>query len=264
LLNLVLTAALAYGAVVALMYFAQRPMMYPGASIAGGAPDNPPWGKTVMLDTPDGERLFALHSAAEAGRPTIIFFHGNADRITQYAFLAHGLAARGIGLLALSYRGFTGSTGSPTEEGLLTDGLTAYDWLAERTDGPVVLLGQSLGSGVAVHLAAERPDVTGIILVSAYDSIVNLAASIYFFLPVRPLMRDTFRSDLRIAEVRQPKLFVHGQRDAVIPIRHGQALFELAPEPKEMIVYDAYGHNDIWGEGLIGDVTAFIERLGRE
>jgi uncharacterized protein len=118
-----------------------------------------------------------------------------------------------------------------------------------------VLLGQSLGSGVAVHLAAERPDVTGIILVSAYDSIVNLAASIYFFLPVRPLMRDTFRSDLRIAEVRQPKLFVHGQRDAVIPIRHGQALFELAPEPKEMIVYDAYGHNDIWTDELMAPAT---------
>jgi uncharacterized protein len=260
-LNFVLIAVLAYGALVALMYFVQRPLMYPGASIGGGAPDNPPWGKAVMLDTPDGERLFALHSPAESGRPTIIFFHGNADRITQYGFLAHGLAARGIGLLAPSYRGFTGSTGAPTEEGLLIDGLTAYDWLAERTDGPVVLLGQSLGSGVAVHLAAERPDIVGIILVSAYDSIVNLAASIYFFLPVRPLIKDAFRSDLRITNVRQPKLFVHGHRDAVIPIRHGQALFELAPEPKEMIVYDAFGHNDIWGEGLMGDLIGFIDAL---
>jgi uncharacterized protein len=260
-LNFLLVAAIAYGALVALMYFAQRPLMYPGASIAGAAPQTPPWGELAMLDTPDGERLFALQSHAEAGRPTIVFFHGNADRITQYGFLAHGLAARGIGLLALSYRGFTGSTGSPTEEGLLTDGLTAHDWLVERADGPVVLLGQSLGSGVAVHLARERPDVAGLILVSAYDSIVNLAASIYFFLPVRPLIKDRFRSDLWIGDVKQPKLFVHGQHDAVIPIRHGQALYELAPEPKRMLVYDAHGHNDIWGEGLLGDVLAFVESL---
>jgi fermentation-respiration switch protein FrsA (DUF1100 family) len=99
--------------------------------------------------------------------------------------------------------------------------------------------------------------VAGLILVSAYDSIVNLAASIYFFLPVRPLIKDRFRSDLWIGDVKQPKLFVHGQHDAVIPIRHGQALYELAPEPKRMLVYDAHGHNDIWGEGLLGDAEVF-------
>lgn len=261
MLNFVLIAAIAYGALVAVMYFAQRPLMYPGTAIAGDVPGNPPWGEIVKLSTPDGEQLFALHSRAETGRPTILFFHGNADRITQYGFLAHGLANQGIGLLAVSYRGFTGSTGSPTEEGLLIDGLTAHDWLASQTDGPIVLIGQSLGSGVAVHLAAERPDVAGVILVSPYDSIVNLAASIYFFLPVRALIKDSFRSDLRIAEVHQPKLFIHGQRDAVIPIRHGQALFDMAPEPKRMIVYDAFGHNDIWGEGLMADVITFVESI---
>jgi uncharacterized protein len=264
LLNFLLVAALAYGALVALMYFAQRPLMYPGASISGGAPDTPPWGEAVHLRTPDGETLYALYSPAEPGRATLIFFHGNADRITQYGFLAHGLAARGIGLLAVSYRGYTGSTGAPTEEGLLIDGLAAYDWLAERTDGPIVALGQSLGTGVVVNLAAERPELDALILVSAFDSVVNLAASIYFFLPVRPLLKDSFHSDQRIVRVEQPKLFVHGQRDAVIPIARGTALYELAPEPKQMLVYDAYGHNDIWGEGLIGDIFGFVESLNSD
>ncbi len=263
LLNLLLIAVAGYGLLVTLMYFAQRSLMYPGATVAGPAPEQAPWGEAHLLDMADGERLYALHSPASEGRPTLLFFHGNGDRITQYGFLAEGLASHGIGLLALSYRGFTGSSGRPSEQDLLADALTAHDWLAARTAGPVVLLGQSLGTGVAVHLARERPQVAGLILISAYDSIENVAASAYFFLPVRWLIRDRFRSDLWIADVAQPKLFVHGVRDAVIPIRHGQALYEAAPEPKEMRVYDAYGHNDIWSEGLLSDVVRFTEAVAQ-
>lgn len=250
--------ALGYGLVVGLMYYAQRGLLYAGASFAGAAPRAAPWGQQVRIRTSDGETLYALRSRAAPGRPTVLFFHGNADRVTSYAFLADRLAAHGIGLLAVSYRGFTGSTGSPTEAGLLLDGLASYDWLASATSGPIVALGQSLGSGVAVHLARERPELDGVILVSAFDSIVELAASIYFFLPVRTLLSDTFRVDQWIGEVHQPKLFVHGERDAVVPIRHGRTLFERAPEPKRLHVFGEHGHNDIWTDDLMDEIVAFV------
>jgi len=253
--------ALGYGLVVGLMYYAQRSLLYAGASIAADAPERAPWGQAVRIRTSDGEILYALRSRAATGRPTVIFFHGNADRVTSYASLANGLAAHGLGLLAVSYRGFTGSTGSPTEAGLLLDGLAAYDWLAGATTEPIIALGQSLGSGVAVHVTRERPELDGVILVSAFDSIVELAASIYFFLPVRTFLSDTFRVDQWIGEVKQPKLFVHGARDAVVPIRHGRALFESAPEPKRLHVFDEHGHNDIWTDGLMDEIVAFSEAI---
>src|SRR5690606_33609951 len=112
-----------YAALVAFMYFSQRTILFPGAGSA--PPAAPEWGHAVAIATPDGEKLHALHSKAAPDRPSVLFFLGNADWIGNYAFLAEALAARGIGLLALSYRGYPGSTGSPSETGLLIDGLAA-------------------------------------------------------------------------------------------------------------------------------------------
>lgn len=89
----------------------------------------------------------------------------------------------------------------------------------------------------------------------------SVAQHHYPYLPVRLLIRDRFRSDLWIAKVRQPKLFIHGRRDNIIPLHCGRTLYELAPEPKEMLVYDAYGHNDLWDEGMVGDVVRFVDAL---
>ena len=130
-----------------------------------------------------------------------------------------------------------------------------FDWLVAQGDGAIVLLGQSLGSGVAVNTAAERP-AARVILVSAYRSVQSLAQAHYPWLPVAPLMKDPFRSDLRIARVTQPKLFIHGRRDTIIPLSSGEALYRLAPEPKRMLVYDA-GHNDIWNDAITAAVVEF-------
>ncbi|RST86712.1 alpha/beta hydrolase [Aquibium carbonis] len=242
------------------MYTSQRSLLFPGAALGKGAPPAAPaWGRSVLIDTPDGETLHALHSPAEDDRPTVLFFLGNADNVDHYRFLSDALARRGVGLLALSYRGYGGSTGRPGEAGLLVDGLAAYDWLAASGQVRVVLLGQSLGSAVAVHVAAERP-ARGVILVSAFDSALALARSFYPFLPVGPLIRDPFRSDLRIAKAVQPKLFIHGDRDGVIPVRFGEALFERAPEPKTFRLYAGYGHNDLWSSALVEDILAFADQ----
>lgn len=261
LLIVPLIAVFAYAVLVAVVYVSQRALLYPGANFAPSAlSERPAWGEPVEIGTPDGETLHALSSKAEAGKPSVLFFLGNADRVGNYGFLAQALAARGIGLLAISYRGYPGSTGSPSENGLLTDGLAAFDWLSAHGEGGIVVMGQSLGSGVAVNTAAQRP-AGGVILISACLSVLSLAQTHYPFLPVALLLKDSFRSDLRIAQVRQPKLFIHGRRDAIIPLRSGEALFNIAPEPKRMLVHDAFGHNDLWNEGMVGEIIGFIETL---
>ncbi|HEV2901101.1 MAG TPA: alpha/beta hydrolase [Pseudaminobacter sp.] len=263
LLVLPLVAALGYLALVGLMYFSQRALLYPGAGAAFAPASRAEWGEKVSIPTPDGETLHGLFSNGETSKPSVLFFLGNADRVGNYGFLAQSLATRGIGLLAISYRGYAGSSGSPSEEGLLTDGLAAFDWLSAQSDGGIVLLGQSLGSGVAVNTATQRP-AAGVVLVSAYLSVLSLAQTHYPYLPIAPLIKDPFRSDLRIAKVRQPKLFIHGRRDDIIPLSSGEALYAIAPEPKQMLVYDAYNHNDLWNEGMTAEIIRFVEALSRD
>lgn len=260
LVTFLLIAALAYGGLVLITYLAQRTLIYPGAAMGGELPDSPLWGERVEIGTSDGERLAAIWRQPDDDAPTIIVFHGNADRIDRYGFLADAVAARGAGLLALSYRGYAGSTGSPTEAGLFTDGLAAYDFVRARSDAPIVLMGQSLGSGVAVHVAAGR-NVQGLILVSAFDSILEVARRAYFFLPVGPLLKDRYRSDLVIGAITAPKLFVHGDRDGVIPIARGRALYDAAAEPKRFVELPGYGHNDIWDRPLLDAIDAYLPGL---
>ncbi|MDW9610579.1 alpha/beta hydrolase [Sinorhizobium meliloti] len=251
-----LLAAFAYISLVGLTYLSQRALLYPGAS-ATPAPERASWGQNASIQTPDGETLHGLYSRGEPGQPSVLFFLGNADRVSNYGFFAQALAARGIGLLALSYRGYPGSTGTPNEHGLLIDGIAAFDWLAARSGNEIVVLGQSLGSGVAVDTAGQRPAVA-VILVSAYLSVLSLAQTYYPFFPVALLTKDPFRSDLKIAGVRQPKLFIHGRHDTIIPLSSGEALYQFAPEPKQMLIYDA-GHNDLWDARMVDDIIRFVQ-----
>lgn len=261
---LLIVIALGYVSGVALMYFMQRSLLYPGATDAAGAlPAIAPWGERVAIATPDRQTLAALYLPAHQGRPTVLFFPGNGDNIASYGFLASQLSSYGYGLLAMSYRGYPGSTGSPTESGLLIDGLAAFDWLsATGHNSPIVILGRSLGTGVAVNTAAER-DAAAIVLVSAYRSVLAVAQGRYPYLPVGALIQDTFRSDLRIARVAEPKLFFHGDLDSSVPLTSGKALFDAAPQPKTFSVQTGRGHNDIWTPALVQEMVAFGDTTAR-
>ena len=261
LLILPLVAVLTYLVLLGLIYFSQRTLLYPGAD-ATAAPNPASWGENVSVKTPDGETLHGLYSHGKPDKPGVLLFFGNGDRTENYGFLAQALAARDIGLLAISYRGYPGSTGSPGEDGLLTDGIAAFDWLAHRNKGGIVVLGRSLGTGVAVNTAAQRP-VSGVILISPYLSVLSAAEARYPFLPVALLIKDPFRSDLKIAAVTQPKLFIHGRLDDSIPLSSGEALYRIAPEPKQMQIDERAGHNDIWNDNTVSEVIHFVEALKR-
>jgi fermentation-respiration switch protein FrsA (DUF1100 family) len=158
----------------------------------------------------------------------------------------------------MSFRGYGGSTRHPSEPALIADGAAAYAFAAERyAKDRIVPWGYSLGSGVAVALAATHP-VDRLVLEAPYSSTVDVAAAAFPFLPVRWLMKDTFRSDLRIAQVKVPLLVLHGGRDRVIPPRFGERLYALANEPKRMVRFPDAGHNDLDAHGAMAKARKFL------
>ena len=262
LLKWFIVVAAVFGGFVALAYFAQRSLMY--------HPDRlrtPPAmaglfdAQEVVLDTADGEKVIVWHVPAKHDKPLILYFHGNAGSLLNRAGRFRTLSGFGYGIVALSYRGYGGSTGSPSETGLMADAEAAYAFAAARAPAQrIVAFGESLGTGVAVALAATHR-IGGLILQGAFTSAVDVGARAYWFLPVRLLMKDPFRSDTRIGKVTVPLLMLHGERDGVVPIAFGERLFALANEPKQFVRFARGGHVDLDQYGALNDVRTFIDQL---
>jgi fermentation-respiration switch protein FrsA (DUF1100 family) len=248
-----------YALVVAALFMAQRSLLYhPTATRISPAEAGLPEAQEVVLTTSDGEELIAWHVPPHGDKPVVIYFHGNAEIVPWRAERHRATIADGTGLVALNFRGYGGSTGRPTEDGLHRDAQAAYAFAAERYPPQrIVLWGVSLGTGVAVRLAAERP-IGKLILESPYSSTVDVASAAFPYAPVRWLMKDQFRSDQYIGKVHVPLLIMHGGRDEVIPIRFGERLFALANEPKRFIRYDKGDHNDLDAHGADDAARAFI------
>ena len=256
---IIIVGALAYCGVLALMYLFQRSLMYfPDAARVSPAAAGLPQAEEVTFKSDDGETLLAWRVAPRGDRPVVIYFQGNAEGFRPRVGRFTWLTADGTGLLALGYRGYNGSTGRPSENGLIRDARAAHEFVRKRDPGKrIVLFGESLGTGVAVALAAER-EVAAIILDAPYSSAADVGAAAYPFAPVRWLIKDSFRSDERIARVRVPLLILHGERDNIIPVRFGERLFALAHEPKRMVRFPLGGHVNLDDYGAAKVVKAFL------
>lgn len=249
-----------YLAGLALLYVKQRGMLFPiptadrTAPAAAGFPE----AEEHVLTTSDGEKVIVWHVPARPGRPVILYFPSNGDFLAGGVSRFKAMTADGTGLVALSYRGYAGSTGAPSEEGLVRDAAAAYaftsaHYAAER----IVVWGFSLGSGVAVALASEHP-IGKLILEAPYTATVDVAASVFWFVPVRLFMRDQFRSDQRIARVTVPLLIMHGTNDLAISIVFGERLFALARGPKQFVRFAGGGHDNLDQFGAIETARHFI------
>ena len=250
---------------LALLYVAQRALMFPIPETARTPPQAAgfPEAEEHILTTTDGEKVIVWHVPASPGHAVIVYFPGNGDSLAALAGHFRRITADGTGLVALSYRGYAGSSGQPSEQGLLSDAAAAYAFTEARYSADrIVLWGFSLGSGVAVALAAARP-VGKIILEAPFTSIADVAGSLFWFAPVGWLIRDPFRSDERIARVTAPLLIMHGARDATIPLRFGERLFARAREPKQFVRFPEGGHNDLDNYGAIETARQFINAARR-
>jgi uncharacterized protein len=252
-----------YGGVVAFFYLLQGALLYPASRERVSAAQAGLSGfEDVTLATEDGEHIVGWYRAAEPGRATLLYFHGNGGSLLNRRDRAKLLTADGRGLLIVSYRGYSGSTGSPNETGLRIDARTSYRWLVARVPPErIVLYGESLGSGVAVRLATEEK-VAGLILDAPFTSTADVAGHHYWYLPVW-LLRDQYRSVDRIHDLKCPLLVMHGDRDGVIPIALGERLFAAAPEPKRFVSLPGVDHVSVIEKGGLAPVRAFLEAVER-
>lgn len=252
----VLLIVAGYAALCAFMYFAQRSLMYfPDRLRTAPADAGLPEAKEEKLVTADGETIIVWHIAPrDETKPVVVYFHGNGGALNLRARRFATLAAEGIGVVGVSYRGYGGSSGAPTEDGLIADGVAAYEFAVKRyTPARVALWGESLGTGVAVAVASEAP-VAKLVLETPFTSAADVGASVYSFLPVRLLMKDQFRSDRRIRNVKAPVLILHGERDSVVPIQFGERLYEMIGGEKKFARFTGGEHYDLDRHG--GSKTA--------
>lgn len=254
---------LAYLGAGAFMYYAQRSFIYfPDPRRTAPAAAGLPQVVEREIRTPDGQTIIAWYGKARPGQPTLLYFHGNGgalelrnERIKKYMRL-------GRGIYMMSYRGFSGSTGEPTEAHNVADAKLAYEALLKEGVPPkdIILYGESLGTGVAIQVAREKK-VGGVILDSPYTSIAARAQQLFPWLPVGLLLKDRYDSLKYIRDVHAPLLIMHGDRDAVIPVAMGKELFAAANEPKELAIIKGGGHEDHYMFGSYDRINGWIDRL---
>jgi fermentation-respiration switch protein FrsA (DUF1100 family) len=257
---LVALALVGYLVGLAVLFFVQRSFVFPIPQKIRTTPEAAgfPEAEEHFLTTADDEKIIIWHVPAKPGHAVILYFPGNGDFLAGSASRFRAMTSDGTGLVALSYRGYAGSTGQPSERGLLLDAAAAYAFTSARYSADrIVAWGFSLGTGVAVALAAGQP-VGKLILEAPYTSVADVAALRFRIVPVRWLMRDQFRSDERITRVTAPLLIMHGARDSTIPIGFGERLFSLAHEPKQFARFPEGGHDNLGNYGAIETARDFI------
>ncbi len=248
-----------YLGVAVFVYYAQRSLMYfPETIRTAPAQAGLPEAEEVTLTAADGVNTIAWHVPPRDDKPVILYFHGNGGALRYRVDRFRRLITDGIGLVALEYRGYGGSSGSPSEAGLIADGEAAYAFAAARYRAQqIVPWGESLGAAIAVALAAERP-VGRVILEAPFTSAAAVAATHYWYMPVRLLMSDQFRTDERIGKVTAPVLILHGKKDAIVPFAMGEQLFELTKAPKHIVRFLDGGHEDLDVNGALHAVGRFL------
>jgi uncharacterized protein len=260
LVKILRIGVIAYLAVFAALFLGQQKLLYnidpmrvaPAVAGLDGV-------REVELKTPDGETIIGWHVPAPAGQPTLLYFHGQGGSLQARASRIRRFAAAGLGVYMITWRGYGGSTGAPSEAHNVADGMLAYEALRKTgvAVNDVVLYGESLGTGIAVQLAA-RVLAAGVILDAPFTSTVDVAAERYPYFPVRLAMRDTYQSNRFIKDVRMPVLILHGEQDKIIPVHYGRELFAMANEPKKLALFPNGRHSDLYFHGALDQVRAFI------
>jgi fermentation-respiration switch protein FrsA (DUF1100 family) len=239
-LQLAIAAAVAYGAVLLLVFLFQSRLIYfpqMGRELAGTPATLGLDFTDLKLATADGETLHGWWIPARDARGIVLFFHGNAGNISNRLEYLRMFNELRYASLIIDYRGYGESTGTPSEEGTYRDAETAWRYLVEsRQFKPrdIVLFGESLGGGVATWLA-ERQTARALILASTFTSVPDLGAQLYRWLPIRLLARINYGNLERVARIAVPVMIAHSRDDEIIPFSHGEALYAAARPPKRFL-----------------------------
>lgn len=262
LVGILYSIVIAYAVIVGAMVVLQRKLMFfPDRNIAAPADYGLQGFEDIRYASADGTRLQAWYRAPDQGRKLIIYFHGNASNLGNRAGMFAAFAQAGYGVLGLSYRGYGRSEGSPAEAGMMDDARSTLKQAADLgyTKNDLVLYGESLGTGIAVRMADEFG--AGVLaLQSPYTSVAGRAAEIYWWIPVRWLIKDKFESLGYIAQLEIPTLIFHGELDRTIPMRHGKTILDAAKGPKQGVFYPNVGHTEFDPADVTRALNDFIAK----
>lgn len=250
--------------VAAMIWLLQRRMIYfPTDGVPPVGEALPGW-QEATITTPDGLALYGWFSPSPDDAPVVIVFNGNAGNRSYRAPLGSGLASEGFGVLLLDYRGYGDNPGHPTAEGLALDARAAVDWVRRQApEHELVYFGESLGAAVAIELALAEPPAA-LVLRSPFTSLAAMA-DLHFPLPVRWLLRDQYPSIDRIGGIGTATLVIAGTDDSIVPIEQSRAIFEAAPDPKDLVMVAGADHNDFAltaGPEVIERTARFIDEFG--
>ncbi len=257
--TLLVAAGLLYVGAVAYMYVNQRDILFkPGDELADPNTIGLADVQARVVTMADGTEIMTWSAPpATAGAATVLFLHGQGGSLSDRAGRMREILNSGFGLLAPSYRGYPGSEGEASEDALISDAVALFDQL--DADGTAVVLhGQSLGTGVAAAVAAQRPNAELLVLEAPFTATVDVAAERYPLLPVHWLMQDQFATRDIIQDIDVPTLIFHGTDDQTVPVQHGQSLHAMSPDNTQLFVVPGGGHNDLWDHGLWQDVQRVL------
>ncbi len=262
MMKFVYSAAIAYLGLVLALYVFQRKLQYhPFKDQIAPTFYNLTEVHQVSFDTKDGESIQAWYGPSKGGRPTVLYFHGNAEAIQHRWERVKLFIDHGYGILIVSWRGYAGSTGTPTETGLKLDATAALRFLELKGIEPdnLIYFGESLGSGVAVPLAVQKPPAA-IVLDSPFTSAADVGQHTYWFVPTALLMSDKFDNMAHAGSVVSPVFVFHGDADTIVPQKFGIALFEAFKIPKEFVSLPGVGHVEPLTPDTWQRMNAFLEK----
>ena len=248
-----------YVAALTLGYAFQRRLVFPAPS--GEKPYCHSPGKYRVFETPSGRRVHTVHFPAREGEPTVVVFHGNGETLADNVPLLEVLAREGLGAYGVEYPGYgPASSYSPSEGALYEDAQAALDHLERQRGvarGQVVLMGRSLGTGVAVEMA-RRGYGGRMILVSPFTSMPDVATRLFPYLLPRLLVRDRFDSLDKVPQIGIPTLVIHGSKDELVPTAMGRRLAETIPD-SQLVVVEGGTHNNLLAEEPEIDPTTVVQ-----
>lgn len=259
LLKMVINGIILYSVVLVGMYVFQRSLMYfPHRNLQAPAAYGVQ-AEVLSLTTPDGVKLTAWEMPAAPEMPTILHLHGNAGNLSDRAEVYAKYHAAGFGVLALEWRGYGTSEGSPSEQGFYTDARTALQYLKGKglAESDIVIYGESIGTGPAVQLATEM-NPRALVLEAPFTSLWQRAAEIHWWAPAKYMVRDRYESFDKIQQIDTPLLIFHNTGDRIVPVHHGRALFAQAEEPKKLEIFEASGHVAFDRDVLAEKMKAFL------
>ena len=215
----------------------------------------------VNIKTSDNINLLGWFHKKDLNKfKTIVYFHGNAGTLENRIHKLNHFKDMEVNFLIIAWRGFSGNKGSPTEEGLYIDGLSAINWITNQgvKEQNIILYGESLGTGIVTEIAQNK-NFAGVILETPFTSMINAAKEFYPYIPVNLLLKDRFENFKKIKNINSPILIMHGEKDTIVPFKMGKKMYQLANEPKYFYSTKHDDHMMAYDEPMINALKNFIK-----